>query len=326
VPSLTDTAIRNAPIPAKGQRTLWDGLKGFGIRLSQGGSKTFIVMIGSGKRFTIGRYPAVSLAEARTEAKRTLAEKQLGKFRPARVSFDQALAEYLEDCKGRLRPRSLKNYRDYLTAHFRYGRRSLADVTTREIILALKPLSPSQREHAYRIGRTFFRWCVRHSLLDASPMERMPAVPLGKPRTRVLTEVELRAVWKAARPCTTPFHAIVALLVLTGQRRGEIAALRWDWINDDRVEFPASIAKNHRAWTVPLCSTGYDVITSVPRLASSPYVFPALRQRSDRTTVISGWSKAKAAFDRDCGVTGWTLHDLRRTFATNLQRLGVRLE
>jgi integrase len=55
-------------------------------------------------------------------------------------------------------------------------------------------------------------------------------------------------------------------------------------------------------------------------------VFPALRQRSDRTTVINGWSKAKAAFDRDCGVTGWTLHDLRRTFATNLQRLGVQLE
>ena len=252
MPSLTDATIRAATPPAKGQKTLWDGLKGFGIRLSQGGSKTFIVMIGSGKRFTIGRYPAVSLAEARTEAKRILAEKQLGKLRPARVSFDQALKEYLADCEGRLRPRSLKNYRDYLTAYFRYSRRSLCDITTREIILSLKSLSPSQREHAMRIGRTFFTWCVRHSLLDQSPMQNMPPVPLGKPRTRVLSEDELRAVWRTACARTTPFHAIVALLLLTGQRRGEIAALQWDWIRDDRIEFPASVAKNHRAWTVPL--------------------------------------------------------------------------
>ena len=61
-------------------------------------------------------------------------------------------------------------------------------------------------------------------------------------------------------------------------------------------------------------------------MVGSPYVFPASRQRRATTTTINGWSKAKAAFDKECGVTGWVLHDLRRTFATNLQRLGVRLE
>ena len=100
MPSLTDATIRAATPPAKGQKTLWDGLKGFGIRLSQGGSKTFIVMIGSGKRFTIGRYPAVSLAEARTEAKRILAEKQLGKLRPARVSLTRRLRNIWRIAKG----------------------------------------------------------------------------------------------------------------------------------------------------------------------------------------------------------------------------------
>jgi hypothetical protein len=104
-------------------------------------------MIGSGKRFTIGRYPTVSLAEARAEARRILAEKQLGRLRPAHVSFDEALEQYLEDCKARLRPRFLKNYRDYL-AFFPFKRRALADITTREIVQTLKPLSPSQREHA----------------------------------------------------------------------------------------------------------------------------------------------------------------------------------
>jgi integrase len=300
--------------------------QGFWLRLSQGGSKTFIVMIGSGKRFTIGRYPAVTLADARTEAKRILAEKQLGKLRPARVSFDQALKEYLADCEERLRPRSLKNYRDYLTSYFHYSRRSLCDITTREIILALKSLSPGQREQAVRIGKTFFTWCVRHSLLDQSPMQNMPPVPLGKPRTRVLSESELRAVWRVARAGTIPFHVIVALLLLTGQRRGEIAALQWDWIKDDRIEFPASVAKNDRAWTVPLGPEAQNLLGRINKMASSPFVFPALRKRSERTTTMNGWSKAKAAFDRECGVSAWTMHDLRRTFATNLQRLGMRLE
>jgi integrase len=118
----------------------------------------------------------------------------------------------------------------------------------------------------------------------------------------------------------------VALLIVTGQRRGEIAALQWEWIKDDRIEFPASVAKNHRAWTVPLGPEAQSLVPGIRKMAGSPCVFPALRQRSESTTVMNGWSKAKASFDRECGVTNWTLHDLRRTFATNLQRLGVRLE
>jgi integrase len=67
-------------------------------------------------------------------------------------------------------------------------------------------------------------------------------------------------------------------------------------------------------------------LASTPRLDGSPYVFPALRRKGPATTTFNGWSKPKARFDRECGVSGWTLHDLRRTFATNMQRLGVRLE
>ena len=249
----------------------------------------------------------------------------LGKLHPRRVPFNDALEEYLADCKGRLRPRSLKNYRDYLTAYFRYGRRSLSDITTREIILSLRSLSPSQREHAMRIGRTFFTWNVRHSLLDQSPMQNMPPVQIGKPRTRVLSEDELRAVWTTTRALTTPFHAIVALLVLTGQRRGEMAALQWDWIGTDYIEWPPEAVKNGRRHRIPIGPETQAILAALPRF-TRPYVFPAARQRSERTTTINGWSKAKAAFDRECGVTGWTLHDLRRTFATVLQSLGVRLE
>jgi integrase len=324
----TDLALKTLP-----QGTHWDShTRGLGLRVGKN-ARTFIVLVRSGQRKTLGRYPYLSLREARAECNRLKAEALLGRLRPARVSFDQALSEYLEDCKGRLRPRSLKNYRDYLSAHFRYGRRSLSDITTREIITSLRNLSPSQREHATRIGRTFFTWCVRHSLLDQSPMQNMPPIVIGKPRQRVLTEDELRAVWTTARTLASLFHAIVALLVLTGQRRGEIAALQWDWIeftefNENglsSINFPAHVTKNGRMHSIPYSNHVAQVLQSIPHYHSQ-YVFPASRHRSDRTTTFNAWSKSKVAFDRECGVSGYTLHDLRRTFATNLQRLGVRLE
>ena len=99
--------------------------------------------------------------------------------------------------------------------------------------------------------------------------------------------------------------------------------MQWDWIKDDRIEFPAAIAKNHRAWTVPISPQTAAIFVEMPRLLHNPYVFPALRQRSERTTVINGWSKDKARFDRECGVTGWTLHDLRRTYSTLHAKLGT---
>ena len=131
------------------------------------------------------------------------------------------------------------------------------------------------------------------------------------------------------RLCASTGHfpsPVVALLCLTGAEARRAAALQWTWIEGDHIEFPAEITKNGQAWTVPLSNSAQTVLSNVPRFQSSNYVFPASRQRSERTTTINGWSKAKAAFDRECGVSEWTLHDLRRTFATNLQRLGVRLE
>jgi integrase len=118
----------------------------------------------------------------------------------------------------------------------------------------------------------------------------------------------------------------VALLCLLGQRPREIASLQWNWIKGETIEFPAEIAKNGEAWTIPLGPEAQNLFPGIGEMVGSPYVFPALRHAGPATTVFNGWSKPKVRFDRACGVTGWQLRDLRRTFATNLQRLGVRLE
>ena len=325
--SLTDLTVRNLKSPQKGQVTYWDkGLKGFGVRVSQGGTKTWVVMYGPDrKRVSIGRYDVVGLADARAEAKILLAEYTLHKVRPTSMAFDDAKEEYLDICDRKNRPRTTRDYERFLDTYYKYGRRNIADITSREIVLKLNKLNdrPSEKYHAYAVGRSFFRWCVGQSIIERSPMANIPVPTTQQSRARVLTEDEIRAVINSAITCSSPFHRIVALLVCTGQRRGEIASLQWDWIKDGVIEFPPSATKNKRAHAIPYGPVVEHVVDGTPRFDQCKYVFPAARHVSDKTTVFNGWSKAKASFDKECGISDWTLHDLRRTYSSNMARLGV---
>ncbi len=326
MPKLTERTIKAATPPEKGTRTLWDdSLKGFGIRVSQGGTKTFIVLIASGRRQKIGRYPLVSLAEARATAKVVLAEKTLGKLRPTHMAFDDAKADFLAECAKKNRPKTVLDYTRLLKTHFPFGRKNVGDITPREVVKRLNAIvdKPSEKHHAFVAGRVFFNWCATQHIIDHSPMERIAVPPLPRARDRVLTPDELKAVYETALSGTTPYHRIVALIALTGQRRGEIAALQWLWIKDRHIYFPLGTTKNKQQHILPFHETVGSILEACPQIDGSPYVFPASRTMTKRTTIFNGWSKAKVDFDKECGVADWTLHDLRRTFATNLAEMGV---
>lgn len=327
MPQLSDVAIRAAK-PSPASFTIWDSaIKGFGLRVYPGGAKTFVVLIGPGRRQSIGRYPLISLSDARTEARRILAEKTLGKVRPTYHAFDDARDAYLADCEKRLRPITVRLYRRHLTLHFPFGRKSLGDITPREIVSRLNTLSdrPGEKAHAARIARTFFVWCASQHLLDRSPMETVARPAAGKARERVLDEDELKAVYSAAYKAQNGFPRLICLLIHTGCRRGELTQLRWAHIAPDAITLPAEITKNKRSHTFPIGPRTQSLIASFPRIIGNPYVFPSSRKqvRGKPSTVMTGYSAAKRAFDKECGVTGWTLHDLRRTFSTGLASLGV---
>jgi integrase len=150
----------------------------------------------------------------------------------------------------------------------------------------------------------------------------------GKTRERTLADKELASVFKTALKGTDAFSNIVALLVLIGQRRGEIAALQWSWIDtkERTITLPSSATKNKRAHTFPYGKRTAGILKRVPR-ASETYVFPASRDKvkGKPAMIFNGWGKPKGAFDRESGVTDWQLHDIRRTFASNLAALGVPL-
>ena len=171
-----------------------------------------------------------------------------------------------------------------------------------------------------RYGSALFGWAIRRGSLSISPFERVPIAPTVR-RDRVLSDDEIRHVWKATEG-PGAFNAIVRALLLTGQRREEVSGLTWSELDPGFSVWtlPAARSKNGKPHVVPLSEEMRTLLRAQPRLSGTDLVFPGERG------VFSGWSKSKARLDRRSGVSGWTLHDLRRTMATGLQKLGVRLE
>jgi len=321
--SLTDLQIKRLKAPEKGQKTYFDpSLKGFGVRVSQGGTKTFVVLYGKERRRrSLGRYPELSLAEARTLAKQAQVDIVLDEQNPAaklpKISFATAREKFLADSRTRTRPSSVREYERLLNKHFTYDQN--LDALTRQdigsVVDALKQ-KRSEQQHAYVAIRTMMNWCVKRGFLDVSPVP--PMTFKTKPRERVLSDEELAAVWKRAEAFGYPFGRIVQLLILTGQRKGEIVGLRRSWIEDGRIVYPSEFVKNERMHTVPLGPKAQELMDAIG--GKTDLLFPS---RFDNESPFNGFSKCKKAFDKELEIEPYTLHDLRRTFSSNMAKLGT---
>jgi integrase len=326
---LTDISVRALSVPAKGQKTHWDDtLPNFGCRVSQGGTRSFVVQHGHDRQLvTIGRYPVISLADARTEAKRILAERTLGKHRPRTARWDEALKLYLAACKAKNRPRTVEGYTRLINRYFPFKHRQLSEIASDEIERRLGNIEkPAERNHALVAVKVFLGWCQKppRRYIAHNPCEGM--VPTKrKSRKRVLNDQELAAVYRTAIEGVDTFSHIVVLLILNGQRRTETASLDRSWFNtsDRTITLSDWITKNKQEHTFPYGDATEALLKRLANLGS--LLFPATREhvRGKPTTTYAGWGKDKKAFEKRCGVSGWTLHDLRRTFGTRLAQLGV---
>jgi integrase len=323
---LTDLTIRKLKVPENGRLTYADdGVPGFGVRVSSNAKKSFVLVIGrSRKRITIGRYPSISLLEARAKARELIAERVLGKEDVPSIKFEDALPTFLASHypKHSLKPLTRLETERVLRRHFLapFRHEPLHTINTHAITSIIDRMrkSPSSARHAFAIIRLFFNWAERRRYLSKSPCWGVDPPKAGPPRDRVLTRDEIKTVLTTARASPSTFATIVELLLYTGQRRGEIASLRHEWIDWDKrtITFPASITKNKRAHRIPF---GGRVEELLRKGCSDGHLF---RARATKTP-FDGWSKSKPTFDKGCPLPHWTLHDLRRTFATNLAALGV---
>jgi integrase len=337
IAGLTDVGIRKLSAPKCGQIDYWDtSFKqgSFACRVSQGGTKSFIIKHRN-RRITIGPYPTISLSNARTEAKRILAEITLGKSRPPPISYQQAVELFITDKAKSRRASTIAGYKRLLSLFGYSGQ--LAELAHSELERRIKRFTaPSEYNHVLVVLRLFCNWAIKRQYI-----ERNPTIGLSqharRRRTRVLTDAELKSIWRACKekelsyqwdtpslaPLPQRYAHIVLLLILTGQRRGEIAALRPSYYshNEQTICLPEHITKNGREHTFPvgtlLNSSLQPLIAAAP--SRSDLLFPA----RGKQTPFNGWGKAKDTLDEMSGVRDWTLHDIRRTFRTNLGRLGV---
>jgi len=305
--------------------TYWDeSTSGFGVRVSQGGTKSFVVVHGVNRqRETLGRYPTISLKQARDQAKKLLAQITLGVEQKRTITYADARELFLEACEARNKKNTVDYYRKRLDVHFRFGRKRLDEITRTDIQSRIRKIktSTSEQNHAFVAIRTLLNWALREQYIEQSPIASMKPPAKAQARDHVLSDQELIEVYQKSLEHPYPFGQIVSLLVLTGLRRNEVASLQWDWIDqsEQSITIPAEVTKNKRLHTMPYGDLVEAVFETIPGIG--PYLFPA---RSETGTIFNGWGKSKERFDRSLeDVEPYTLHDLRRTFATTHAKIGT---
>lgn len=326
--------------PGQGERVWWDAeLAGFGYRL-RGDRATWVIRPprggGRSSLITLGPANLIDIAEARRSAREQLAKAALGEdTRSARrierakagLTVGDTFTRYTADAEGRLRPSTLANLRTHLGQHWQgLHALPLASVRRADVAEHLRKImtgsGPQAALRARRTLSTVYVWAIGEGLCEANPVvgTNPPAVEVR--RERVLSDLELAAVW-AACPSTSDFGRIVRLLILTGQRRDEVAGLLWGEIDElgRAWRLPAPRTKNGRAHVVPLSGAAMELLEAAPRIEGRAYAF------GSGDGPFSGFSKAKARLDKQLSFAEpWVLHDLRRTAATGMSRLGTSIE
>ena len=289
---------------------------------------------GRTRRLTLGRYPVLTLADARDKATEALRLVSKGvdpmladtTADDPSFQFDAVVDRYVErHCTVHNKASTAKETERLLRKHFvsTWGKRDVRDIKQSHINEILDALiaedKPSEANHALGVIKTLFRWCVDRDMLAISPCMKVKKPAKHGSRARVLSEAELTTVWKVANGEGYPFGAMVKLLILTGQRRGEVTQMRWSQIDfrERTWLIPAELSKNGREHLLPLSSQAIAILRAAPR-SGVDLVFPA---RGNHDNVISGFTRAKSRIDKLSGITEWTLHDLRRTTATLLAKL-----
>jgi len=317
---LTDVAVK-ALKPTDRYVTYWDTMPGFGIRVGKQ-SKTWTVMRGrSRERISIGRYPDISLSDARAEAKRLLSTAPEPKNSTMR--FDEARTIFLEN-----------NYKDskskyhvtlLLKNHFKaLEHKLLAEITDAEVRRALDKMShtPSAQLHAYRAIKCFLRWCTRppRRYIKHSPMEGY--APPGKDRkgTRTLSDDELKAVWKASGEGS---RSIFRLLMLWGTRNAETTLIERKWLIGDILTIPGERTKNGRDHGIPILPLAKAVLDARPQAGS--YYFQG-RYTNEANLTAGALNRMKREIQEETGTKDWQIRDIRRTFRSNMARLKVPRE
>ena len=356
--ALTAAAVERIKAPATGQVDHFDaGYPGLALRVSYGGGRSWVVFFrlhGKQRRFTLGTWPATGLAEARDAWREARAAIAIGRdpagekaeARKREPDTVRRIGELFIEKWHRPRNRTADEVARMFELHVysAIGDREIGTVTRRNIRDLLdQVIDGGATKRVNRVLanlRKLFGWAVEQDIIAASPVAGIKAPAPETPRDRVLTDDEARAFLRACEAMGEPFGPLFRLLLLTGQRRDEVASAPWAEIDLGKAlwSLPKVRTKNGRAHDVPLSTQAVALLAALPSKGRSPLLFPAKFARvssgADAVRPVSGFSVAKRQLDRlmlaemrrvhgeDAALPEWRLHDLRRTCVSGMARLG----
>jgi integrase len=341
--ALTNRSVELAK-PSGQRRELPDRLlPGLYLVIQPSGSRSWAVRYrhhGRPSKHTLGRYPAIDLANARKLASAALRAVAEGRDptrerRHARVSkadtIEAIAAQFVErHCKRSNRPRTVEETKRLLDLHVlpRWRGRLAREITRRDVLDLLDHLVDNDRPIAANrtlsAVRKLFNWAVSRDILTTSPCAGVKPPTPERARDRVLRDDELRLIWEAANKIGGPFGTLVQLLILTGQRRSEVAEMRWTELDlKARLwTLPRERVKTNQAHQVPLNGAAVALLTSTPQIGNGRFVLT-----STDMSPSNGFSKGKRRLDAILpkDLPPWRLHDLRRSVASGMARIGINL-
>ncbi len=333
---LTDRFIKHVSTEKPVEDFRDEAFPGFGLRVTERGKKTFFIVYpvgGRRRRLGLGKYPIVGLKRARQKARDALVDVDKGMDpQGARIAerngatFAELVAMFMDlYAEPRHSAAWLKYEREVLNRDVLpvLGPRRVTDVRKTDVVLLLDGIakrSPVTANRTRAILSRIFTWALSRDLVEASPVAGVPK-PGGqeRPREKVLTEAEVKKIWKACEEEGSGVTASLQLVLLTAQRGGEVRSMRWEDIDGDWWTIPhAKSGRSHRVYLSP------QALTILARVAGkrkrSEWVFPA---RRGKALHLGGNNRGPQRVRKASKVTGWTTHDLRRTAATMMASMGI---
>tara|TARA_R110002124_G_scaffold102957_1_gene251390 strand:+ start:1327 stop:2538 length:1212 start_codon:yes stop_codon:yes gene_type:complete len=348
---LTDSKIKSLAPPKSGRKEVLDAVvPGLRVRLGRSGTKSFVLRkrIGSKvKNISIGRYCAnFGLAEARKKARALLIDLENGTPLPTpdkssaqiqKGRFTELWELYLQR-EVRERKRSAREIERYGELYIlpEFGDRLVHTITRSEVTRFVdsvqwhNPNKPVPRSalSCFAFLSAFYTWLLpQFDNIPANPCRDARKPKIGKPRERVLSDPEIRIFWKACDKIGFPYGVAYKLLLMTGQRRGEVLDSSWQEFNGNIWTLPGERVKNKRTHILPLPSKVMEMIHLIPHKQGATKLFP-IAGHPDKS--LNSFNKGAAHLHRIMTplnegnpIADFRIHDLRRTVATGMQRLGI---
>ena len=322
------------PNPAKRLDFRDELMPGLVLRISTSGTKTFCLhkrINGKMRRLTIGRFGVVSLAEARERVRQFLYEIETGRFEDrtgveveTKPTLGDVIPDYIEK-HAKVHNRDWKRKKALLAKFTTLHGKRLDEIKRADVVKACDVIhksAPVSANRALAHLKHLMGWCVERGMIEANPIAGMKPLSKERSRERVLTDDELSALWTTCDAEGYPFGDCMKLLILSGQRRAEVAGMRWSEFDLEKRlwTLPSLRAKNGRQHTVPITDAMLDVLRRAPRFLGSDFVFTTTGK-----SPVSGFGRLKDRLDKALpeGTEPWIIHDLRRTMSTNMAMLGV---